>query len=279
MEYSIEDTLIVINSSKRLHKICTHSLFPKGVINWVVAVPHDQYKDYEKVFGRDHTYCIPKTVPSFLSSQRQHVMEYFGQVYKYIWLMDDDLTFLKRNEEMKLRKCGDESISEMFQLVRKHLTTVPVVAVSTRLGNNRVTKDFDETGRVTRCYAMSTKAFKDVGASFAPFEPFLAQDFHMTLCFLNKGYNNRILYTFAQQDFNSNADGGCSTYRTPALLEKVSHWMAANHPEVRTKVKPSKNWKGFGDFRVDMVVQWKKAYKPRTKPTGGLAAKFKRGKK
>ena len=294
MTYEIEDTLIVINSSNRVDTICTHKLFPKDIINWVVAVPHDQYEMYEGKFGREHTYPIPPDVPQYLSSQRQHVMKYFGQAYKYVWLMDDDLTFLKREikievkkhgtktKEFKkpvLKKCKEKHIKKMFLEVREHLKKIPVVAISTRLGNNRVLEDYDETNRVTRCYAMSTKAFKEVGATFAPFEPFLAQDFHMALCFLNAGHNNRILYTYAQSDFGSNADGGCSTYRNPEIQRRVFKWMEANHNEVSCKEKKSKCWKGYDAKRLDMNVSWKKAYKEvKKRSEGGLSAYFKKNK-
>lgn len=271
----IKDTLIVINSSNRAGKIVTHKQFPDDIINCVIAIPGDQLTEYSDSMQYPALIPIPKDVPQYLSSQRQWVMEEFGDSYKYIWLMDDDLTFFRRNKKMKLKKCKEKHVKKMFEEMRRHLDTVPVVGISTRLGNNRILEDYDETNRVTRCYAMSTKAFKDVGATFAPFEPFLAQDFHMTLCFLNAGYNNRILYTYAQEDVGSNADGGCSSYRNEELQRKVSFWFTDNHPEVTVKAKSSKNWKGYGNTRVDMTVQWKQAYKPKkVRASGGLNARF-----
>lgn len=274
--HKIEDTLIVINSSNRADNLRTHKLLPTDLIKWVVAIPHDQATQYSSVLPKEHLYTLPKKVPQYLSSQRQHIMEKFCDEYKYIWLMDDDLTFFKR-VDMKLVRCTEQDVRDMVQLVRHHLDEMPMVAVSTRLGNNRVEEDYAETTRVTRCYAMSTQAFKEVGATFAPFEPFLAQDFHMTLCFLNKGFNNRVLHTYAQEDIGSNAKGGCSSYRNQELHRKVSFWFAANHPEVTVKAKKSRNWNGYDGTRVDMIIAWKKAYRPRVKrKTGGLHARLKR---
>ncbi len=278
----IIDTMIIINSSNRVDGIKTHLKFPHDVMDWAYAVPHDQAGDYAEELGikNDRVIQIPKYVPQFLSSQRQWIMEEYGNSYKYIWLMDDDLTFLYRTEDMKLKKCDSEQVAEMFIEMRRQLDHFPMVGISTRLGNNRVTTDYDDTNRVTRCYAMSTKAFQDVDATFAPFEPFLAQDFHMTLCFLNKGHNNRIIYTYAQEDIGSNAKGGCSSYRNQELQKKVAFWFADNHPEVTVKAKSSKNWEGYEGHRVDMTVQWKKAYKPvKVRAKGGLNARFKRNKK
>ena len=95
----------------------------------------------------------------------------------------------------------------------------------------------------------------------------------MTLCFLNAGYKNRVIHSFAQEDIGSNADGGCSAYRTSDTQKNAMMWLAANHPEVSIKIKYSKTgWKlNKNNCRVDCIVQWKKAYKPkrtRNKETG-----------
>jgi hypothetical protein len=262
MSFEIQDTLIIINSANRADKVITHKLFPKNTIDWKIVVPADQYKEYSKNYW-PRVEAVDDEVPPYLPSQRQWCVEQFQNNYKYIWFMDDDLTFFVRTIELKLEKAGVPDIAYMIHEMRNQLNKFSMVGISTRLGNNRVTENYADTTRVTRCYAFSTEAFKDVGATFAPFEPFVAEDFHMTLCFLNKGYNNRVIYNYAQEDVGSNATGGCSVYRTPEIQAKTSHWMAENHPEVRVKVKKAKAWKGFGDTRVDMVVQWKKAYKPK----------------
>lgn len=266
----ITDTIIIINSSNRVTKVITPKDFPNDVIKWVIAIPTEQREEYKKVFNTDKLLLIPESVPKFLPPQRQWIMEHFQDKYENIWLMDDDLQFFKRNEELLLRKCETDEITEMFIAMCDTLKSVSMVGISTRLGNNRVTAPYDEINRCTRCYAMNTAAFKKVGATFAPFPDFCAEDFHMCLCFLNTGYKNRILHTFAQEDVGgSNADGGCSLYRTAEVQKRTSMWMAENHPEVSVKVKYSKGSWGLQELkdgrnvRVDVLVQWKKAYKPK----------------
>jgi len=274
----VDDTIIVINSSNRAGNVKTHSAFPEDYMKWRIAIPADQQEEYLKHHTKEELLVLPHYIPQYLSSQRQHIMELFARTNtKYVWLMDDDLTFFRRNEELKLRKCTPSDMKTMFETVRKHLNDVPMVGVSTRLGNNRIQESFVDITRVTRCYAMDANVFSEVGATFAPFEPFLAQDFHLTLCWLNAGYANRVIYSFAQEDVGSNAEGGVSTYRTPELLRKVSMWMADNHPEVNPVSKKSKGWDGFSEYRTDMIVQWKEAYKPKkVRGTGGLAARLAR---
>lgn len=276
----ITDTIIIINSSNRVDKVITPNLFPDDVIEWFIAVPEDQQDAYVAKFGQRRVTTIPAEVPQYLPSQRQWIMEHFGIVHgwKYIWLMDDDLQYFKRNEELLLRKCDTAEIEEMFFTMREHLNEISMVGISTRLGNNRITGPYDEINRVTRSYAIATEAFQKVGATFAPFEPFTAEDFHMALCFLEKGYKNRILHTFAQEDVGgSNAEGGCSLYRTAEVQRKTSFWLAENHNSVSVKGKYTKGAWGLQEladgrnFRVDVIVQWKQAYKPiLKKPKGGF---------
>ena len=277
MPYAIKDTIIVINSSNRVNKTVTPDLFPSGIIKWVLAVPFNQEDTYRKKFGAN-VVAIPDTVPQFLPSQRQWVMENFS-MYSYVWLMDDDLQYFKRNEELLLRKCDTAEIEEMFFTMREHLNEIPMVGISTRLGNNRITSEYDELNRVTRCYAIATEAFQKVGATFAPYPEHTAEDFHISLCFLNAGYKNRILHTFAQEDMGgSNAAGGCSAYRTAEVQRRTSMWMVENHPECKLKGKYCKGSWGLQEladgrnYRVDLIVQWKQAYKPRReRPVGGFS--------
>jgi hypothetical protein len=188
--------------------------------------------------------------------------------------MDDDLRFFKRDKDLKLHKCNEAEIIEAFDLVYRHAASfkIPMVGISTQLGNNRVADDYDEICRVTRCYCVDRKIFKEAGASFAPYEPFCMQDFHVSLTLLEKGYPNRVLYTFAQDDVGSNAAGGCSRYRTFEVLERAAKYLTKVHPGHATfRVKKTKGaWEGMGKqdadgntFRVDITVRWKEAYKPK----------------
>ena len=275
----IDDTIIVINSSNRVDKVVTPALFPEDVIDWVIAVPYDQFDSYNDKFpGKVRS--IPDRVPQRLPSQRQYVMEEWAKLgYSYIWLMDDDLQYFKRNEENLLRKASTEEIEEMFLSMREHLNEISMVGISTRLGNNRIVSDYDEINRVTRSYAIASDVFKKVGATFAPFEPFTAEDFNITLQFLQKGYKNRILHTFAQEDVGgSNAEGGCSLYRTAEVQRRTSFWLAETYPCVKIKGKYCKGSWGLQEladgrnYRVDVIVQWKQAYKPiLEKPKGGFS--------
>jgi len=273
--FKIKDIIIVINSSNRAGKIITHEHFPQDLIPYMVAVPFDQYQEYADIYGEKLITRIDKSVKSNLPAQRQWCMEFFTG-FKYIWFMDDDLKFLWRDEDLKLHKAEEPDIRRMFKAMWASLKEVPVVGISTRLGNNRVPDAAQYTNRVTRCYAIERAVYESVGCHFDPIDNFVAEDFHVTLCMLNAGHNNKILFNFAQEDGGSNKGGGCSLYRTAEVQRQTAFWMAEHHPEVRVQVKSSKNWngmeglKGEQQARVDMTVQWKQAYKPKKRASNKL---------
>lgn len=268
----MKDLIVIVNSSNRQKQITLGQLNKtkyqsRSFFEFYLAVPSDQKEMYENITDR----LIP--IPSKyndLPSQRQWCME--NLTAKYIFFMDDDLTFLIRNKELKLEKCESSDTLGMVESVYHELTqnNIPIVGVSTRLGNNRVIADYEDNCRVTRCYAINREIFKKVGARFDPIPKFVMEDFHITLSFLNAGYPNRVLYTYAQNDVGSNAEGGCSLYRNAEAQRQTSLWMAKHHPEVTLKTKTSKTgWQGM-ESRLDVTVQWKKAFKPKIEKVGGV---------
>ena len=275
------NTHIFINSAHRQDNVRTVEDFPADWSDFAqIVVPYKEAKEYERNYGDIiPVLAVPKQVPCFLSSQRQWVMEYaIEEGIDAVWFMDDDLKFQWRDDGLKLHNCGESHMWDMYEEVNKHLNSdISIVGISTRLGNNRVEYNYDDICRVTRCYAISVADFQEVGATMAPFEPFLMQDFHINLSFLEKGFKNRVLYNYAQGDAGSNADGGVSVYRTQDLMKKVANWLAKNHPGcVTVKEKKTKgSWAGFDKdkdgfiVRTDVLVHWKKAYK-KGKNKGGI---------
>ena len=280
---------IWINSANRANiGIKTVAQMPEDWHDRVfIAVPSCQFKQYVKQHkGIGTIVKIPKSVPKFLSSQRQWVAENANSNCHYVWMMDDDLKFMFRDDEMKLKNAEEAHMDQMWIAMMEHLSAddMACVGISTRLGNNRETADYADISRVTRCFAFDVELFMQLGINLAPFEPFCMQDFHMNLSFLEQGYRNRVIYSFAQGDSGSNSKGGCSSYRTPKVLAKVSKWMEKNHKGfVKTKTKRTKgSWEGFEKdeegyvTRTDVMIYWKKAYEAavRRKRTSGGLMKF-----
>lgn len=274
---------IYINSSSRHDSVLTIRQMPKEWKNFCfISVPNEQYKNYEK-HNKWPVLKIPKNVPQFLSSQRQWIAQ--NSEFDYVFFMDDDLTFQKRkNGSLSLEVCEKEDMNEMLRDVQSALKGgFPLVGISARLGNNRCQGDHEDITRVSRCYAFSKSVFNQLKINLAPFEPFLMQDFHLALTFLKSGFQNRVLYNWAQGDRGSNTAGGCSAYRTPELMKKVAAFLAAEHKGFVTvcEKKTKGGWSGFpkdkngNTIRTDVTVAWKKAYEyERRKRNGCGISKF-----
>lgn len=263
----MKELIIVINSSNRADVINTHNAFPDEIVDWVVAIPKDQYDLYAGM--NIPLLLIPDPTPRRLPDQRHWCMQYFRDKYKNVWFMDDDLGFFRKTDENKLIKCSEDDIVSMIYDVNAQLKKYSMVGISPRMGNNRWEEDYMDITRVNACYALNTETYEKVGAVFNPIPDFVAEDFHIALCWLNAGYPNRVLYRYAITHGACGSAGGCSAYRTFDVQKKTAFWMAKTHPEVAVKVKSSKtswnlkkNVDGTSD-RVDMIIQWKQAYKPR----------------
>lgn len=261
------DYIIVINSSNRVDSVVTHKNM--SGLNHTIAVPHAQSDLYINKFGGAWVTTIDSKVPPFLPAHRQWCMEHFTE-YKYILLMDDDLQFLWRDKDLKLHKSSQPEVAMMVSEMLVHLMEVPLVGVGPRFGNNTVKAAYKEIGKCAACMGFNRDIYHRIQANFAPVPWLTNEDIHINLHFLNAGYKNRILYNYAFVE-KSGAPGGCSTYRNSELLRKSAHWLVEHHPEVSLKAKESKNalWapeeKGGRNFRTDITVQWKKAYKPKVR--------------
>lgn len=270
--------LIVISSSKRPTSVKTTQHFTEDV-PWIITVPLEEKGSYEEA-GCKNLVAIPENVPRCLSDQRQWIMEeYTAKGYKYIWLMDDDLTYYHRiNAQKHLRKCGPEEINEMIAYMMQQVKEVPMVGISARFGNNTF-DDYIENTRTSASYIIDAEVFQKVGAVFNPIPQFIGQDTHMSICFLNKGYRTRVIGKYAFVEV-SGAPGGCATYRTFEQQKKCTDWFLQNHPETSLTAKVSKTNYGLKELpnglrcKVDYNVRWKEAYKPKEVVQGRLLSKL-----
>lgn len=176
-----------------------------------------------------------------------------------LFLLDDDLTFYMRKsrDDWHLVKQGPQDLSRMFGMLEEWLDTYAHVAVSPREGNNRVEARVAYCTRAMRCVGYQTQHY----AALEPLGRLKAMsDFDATLQLLRRGYANAVSYDYAQNHGSSNAPGGCSTYRTTEVLAESARKLAALHaPFVKLVEKETKGSWG-GGTRLDVQVQWKKAY-------------------
>lgn len=89
-----------------------------------------------------------------------------------------------------------------------------------------------------------------------------SQDFHANLQLLTQGFANRITTRYRVSISETNADGGCSEYRTIELSNQVHTQLAEMYPDyVKLKSKTLANGPWKGQERITCHIQWAKAYK------------------
>lgn len=193
-----------------------------------------------------------------IAKVREFIGEYCKEngIDKFV-MMDDDLQFyIRKPGVVNLRYCEPEDIDQMFQTVEDCLDWFSHCAISAREGNNRVEADYADNTRMLRVLAYRTEDFVAAVHNRTP----VMEDFDVTLQLLRRGLPNRVWYKFAQGQKSSNADGGCSTYRSMEMQSEAAHRLAELHPGfVRTVKKTTKTAWG-GQDRTDVVISWKKAY-------------------
>ena len=87
------------------------------------------------------------------------------------------------------------------------------------------------------------------------------EDFDISLQLLRRGKACKVSYYYAQGQKSSNADGGCSEWRTIDVHNEGAQRLHELHPTcVKIVEKQTKTaWNGLP--RKDVIIGWKKAYK------------------
>jgi hypothetical protein len=177
-------------------------------------------------------------------------------------MLDDDLVFFKRriDDPTKLRDIENAELIEMFHLIEKTIMwTHAHVGIAAREGANRNTDEFMDNTRIMRVLGYDREVLLRLGIRFDEME--VMEDFHVALSLLERGYANRVLNTYANNQGGSGSSGGCSHFRTMDLHAANAEKLAALHPQFVTVVEKTTKGSFGGGTRKDVRIQWKEAYK------------------
>ena len=234
--------------------------FPKDMVDdgkVVLAIDEDEQDKYDKY--PDVTKLV---VPSFvkgISYKRKYIVQQTRD--PRIVMLDDDLRFYVRKsvDDWHLRYIEPEEYHALFGLLDEWMDQgYAHVGVSAREGNNRVEDLAVENTRYMRVLGYNLEAFPD-GIEWGRTQ--VMEDFDISLQLLRKGKSSKVSYFYAQGQKSSNADGGCSEWRTIDIHNAGAARLHELHPTcVRVVEKQTKTaWNGLP--RRDVIVGWKKAYK------------------
>jgi hypothetical protein len=180
-----------------------------------------------------------------------------------ILMMDDDLKLQKRRADM--RATGTVTAQEQIEMVR---WSELVLEKYTHCAFSRRNEGWADHGE----YRLATKGIQVVGYNFTKVAAtgcrfnlgvpdwFFMEDYHMTLQLLKKGLPNIVSRVYRINFGNSNAAGGCSSFRTPERMEEASKLLELLHPECVTATQKTTKTSYGGGSRWDVRVFWRKAH-------------------
>jgi hypothetical protein len=256
----------IIVSTRRAHKQVTLSWLKGAGLNkkCFLVINPGEYKSYER-WKKDVVEIleVPVEVEPHIGAVRQWVIQRFLEHGTFnLCLLDDDLRFYRRKSEndWHLQKAEPQDMQDMFRWMEQALTRDQMcgqVGISPREGNNRWRGKVQENTRIMRCMAFNLPRLGEAGVKF---NTMLMEDFDISLQLLTKGYRNELNTYYAQNQEGSNKEGGCSTYRTPETQAESALQLKEHFPDFVTTVerKTKVAW-GWGK-RIDVRIQWKKAY-------------------
>jgi hypothetical protein len=176
---------------------------------------------------------------------------------EHILMLDDDLDFAMRRMDDPTKFEPVHDLSLAIEEIDLNLHRYAHVSMSPREGGNRNTDRFKINGRAMRVLGYDAPVIRRLGLKFAPYT-FMC-DFGMTLELLTRGYPNLILNYYVNNQAGSQAMGGCSTQRTPELQAAAAEYLESKFPNYVTLT--SKPGWGKEATRVDVKIQWQRAYK------------------
>jgi hypothetical protein len=182
--------------------------------------------------------------------------------YDKIIVLDDDLVFATRRGlgDWHLEPIWGEALIPEFQRIEDKLgPEFPHVGFGQRQGNNHEEAGWKSPGKM--CFTLGY--YLPVVVKECKFDLVqLREDMCVTLQLLLKGYPNAIWNTTVV-DQQTNAPGGCSTYRTLEMNNAEAEKLAAMFPDHVSLVwdHVSLVWKDYSTStpRLEVIVQWQKA--------------------
>lgn len=259
--------LILIPTLGRMDKQITYNALPekyKQITQLVVQT--QEYDDMVERYGEERVLCLPEDIKK-LSPTRAYLLEKFRDKRHFVF--DDDLTFRVKepytgteepDRKWQSRKFTDQDFDDAFAMVEEWMDEGIVFG---SFLPSWVIADINqwpirENQRImTNVFLDGPKIPKDVDYNRIP----AAQDLDFNLQMLTRGFKNRVSAKYMVYCSQTNAEGGCSTYRTLEMLNETQEKFAALWPKyVRVKDKLIDNGPFKGKIKKQVTISHKKAY-------------------
>lgn len=260
---------IYIPSKSRADKQQTVAAMPPAVHKKItVVVPESEASEYTEalpagasVLPVDDDMRIPEVRQFILE---HHLAKHASKGDPKLVMMDDDLKFFERRKDKPGRfttlPAPSKRLIDLLVQINAALDLYPHVGVCPREQGHRFPPHQTFLVRMVRVLGYDANVLRDEGVRFDRIP--LMEDFDAALQLITRGYATCMVTSFSQgQKNDSNAEGGCSTYRNPEMQREAAEGLAELHPSaVKTVEKKTKSGWFEGGVRTDVRVQWQAAY-------------------
>lgn len=204
---------------------------------------------------------VPKKIKGIASTRQEIIKNAYKLDIDNICMLDDDITF-QRRVKGKIVNSTNSQVNSAFKQIVSWLDSGYVhCGIAIRSMDYDNPSNSKVVSRMMHVLGYSPSFIIENGCSFLKgvTKDFSMDDFHMTLQLLRKGEKNIVSLINRISPSASNSKGGASLWRTLESHNKSAMQLKKNHPEFVT-VKEKHGWQGMEGKRLDVIIQWKKAY-------------------
>lgn len=256
--------MIYITTKNRWEDIRTLRYLAKELTSKIrIVVQFREYKKYKKKYPDYRFVVLPADIKK-LEPTREFLWKYSKRKGRNkFFLVDDDCLFYERTTHeppIRSKVMTRHATYKMFSKMYRLLDEYAHVGISEKLGNNRTPEPYKSNTRYVRVLGYNLDLIPLNKIEFG--RTVCMSDYDMNLQLLRLGLESRVCFLYSQDHRGSNTKGGCSVYRTPEVLATSAKKLSWLHPGFVSvvKKKTKKAWFGEGKERVDVRIQWKKAY-------------------
>ena len=258
---------ILIVTYNRINTQITYQSLP---LKWqkkvIFVIRPIEVELFKQKYPENKLLILSESLPKGLGPTRQFVYDYYHKQKMKVITFDDDLNFIykyyiEENDKIKWksRPFTDQDFDNMFEDIEKELDTTfhgSLGCMSTMPNQKSYPKDYCGRG-MTNLFYNTAKLPADIDFTRCS----AAEDFDSTLQLLTKGFKN-VIYGNYKVTEKAYAAGGCTSTRTVEThneSQKLLQTLFPNYVKVKEKVVKSGPWKG--QTKLNVLIQWKKAYK------------------
>lgn len=256
---------IVIPTLKRLSKQITLSNIPDEHKRFATLVVQPQEENEAKKI-HDRVFVLSGNDIGFAKTIKEITYEWSVNRASKFWILDDDLSFMYNDltdDGWKKSKLSDQQFASMIGETEEWISQG---ILHGGIGTTWEPPSPSKYPFNTNCRIMTNKFYN--GLVLAEYWKEIdwdgccgAEDFYVNLQLLTRGFENRVWFKYVVSPSDTNADGGCSTYRDVAYHNNAMETLKTKFPEfvtLKEKVQTTGPWKG--QSKLAATIMWKRAY-------------------